>query len=100
MVDTSTLVRRGAPISLAVLSVFSFIVAIISSVLVHDYNAKPEAKHDGASITGRVRFFLFVGWFSFIFSTAYVRTSYSGCKPPPPCWCRAPCTRLAAGAYG
>lgn len=73
MVDASTIVRRGAPITLGILSLFSFIVAVIASVLVHDYNTKDEAKSAPTSVKARVRFFLFVGWFSFVFATAYVR---------------------------
>lgn len=73
MVDSSSLLRRGAPISFGVISVFSFIVAIIASVLVHNYNSNDDAKHEGGSIKGRVRFFLFTGWFTFLFATAYVR---------------------------
>lgn len=78
MVDASTIVRRGAPITLGVISLFSFIIAIIASVLTHNYNTKEDAKHSDSSIKGRVRFFLFVGWFSFIFATAYVVAFLTG----------------------
>lgn len=44
MVDFSSHVRRGHPISFTILVLISLIVAIIASVLVHDYNSVSRAR--------------------------------------------------------
>ncbi|PWN29527.1 hypothetical protein BDZ90DRAFT_216838 [Jaminaea rosea] len=76
MVDFSSHVRRGHPITFGVLVFISLVVAIIASVLTHDYNAGDEL-HD-QPLVNRVHFWVFTGWWTFLFSIAYTALFLTG----------------------
>ncbi|KIS69372.1 uncharacterized protein UMAG_02707 [Mycosarcoma maydis] len=69
MVDTSALVRRGHPITFIIFTFFSFIVAVIASTLVSDYNSNNNAPTTG--INNATRFLLFTGWWGFLVGVVY-----------------------------
>ncbi|PWZ02240.1 hypothetical protein BCV70DRAFT_59597 [Testicularia cyperi] len=69
MVDTSSAVRRGHPISFGIFTFVAFIVAVIASVLVTDYNRNNNAPTAG--INNATRFLLFAGWWGFVVGVAY-----------------------------
>jgi len=73
MVDTSALVRRGHPITFIIFTFFSFIVAVIASTLVSDYNSNNNAPTTG--INNATRFLLFTGWWGFLVGVVYVSIS-------------------------
>jgi hypothetical protein len=52
------------------LGFFSFITAVISSTLTSDFNNKRNSPK--SSITGSVRYLVFVGWLEFIGSIVYL----------------------------
>lgn len=70
MVDTSAAIRRGHPISFIIFTFVAFIVAVIASTLVADYNQNNNAPTKG--IENATRFLLFAGWWGFIVGAAYV----------------------------
>jgi len=55
---------------------FSFIVAVIASALTADYNHHHNSPK--SSITGSVRYLVFVGWFDFLFSSVYLGLFLTG----------------------
>ncbi|SAM82057.1 uncharacterized protein UBRO_04325 [Ustilago bromivora] len=69
MVDTSAAIRRGHPISFIIFTFVAFIVAVIASTLVADYNQNNNAPTKG--IENATRFLLFAGWWGFIVGAAY-----------------------------
>ncbi|UZJ55407.1 hypothetical protein CBS101457_004727 [Exobasidium rhododendri] len=76
MVDASSHIRRGHPIVFGLLALFSFVVAVIASTLVTDFNKHNNAQK--SSITGSVRFLLFTGWWTFAFSIVYLALFLTG----------------------
>lgn len=73
MVDSSSAIRRGHPITFLIFTFVAFVVAIISSVLVADYNSNNNAPTQG--INNATRFLLFAGWWGFLVGAAYVSIS-------------------------
>ncbi|CBQ73096.1 conserved hypothetical protein [Sporisorium reilianum SRZ2] len=69
MADSSALIRRGHPITFIVFTVVAFIVAVIASTLVADYNSNNNAPTMG--INNATRFLLFAGWWGFLVGVAY-----------------------------
>ncbi|KDN39315.1 hypothetical protein K437DRAFT_239573 [Tilletiaria anomala UBC 951] len=79
MVDASTYIRRGHPISFGVLVLVSLIVAIIASALTHDYRQGNRAANETAQgLKDKVHFHVFIGWFSFLFSSIYLGCFLAG----------------------
>jgi len=76
MADYSNHVRRGHPIAFTLLAFWAFIIAIIASVLTSDYRKNP-GNGDG-TIKDRVHFMVFVGWWIFTFSIAYLALFLTG----------------------
>lgn len=70
MVDSSALIRRGHPITFIIFTVVAFIVAVIASTLVADYNSNNNAPTMG--INNATRFLLFAGWWGFLVGVVYV----------------------------
>ncbi|KAE8223807.1 hypothetical protein CF319_g3213 [Tilletia indica] len=70
MVDYSDHVRRGHPIAFILLAFWSFVIAIIASVLTSDYRKNPDA--GSGTIKDRVHFMVFTGWWTFVFSIVYL----------------------------
>jgi hypothetical protein len=64
------------PIIFTTLAVFSFIVAVIASTLVTDFNGSSVAQ--SGAITSSVRFLLFAGWWTFLFSIIYLALFLTG----------------------
>lgn len=58
------------PIIFTLLAFWSFIVAVIASTLTSDFNANDNAP--GSEVNGTTRYLVFVGWWTFLFSIAYV----------------------------
>ena len=75
MPDLSTVVRRGHPIAFGIFAVLAFIVAVISSAVVADFN---KNGNPAASIRDATRFCVFMGWWGFLFTIAYVRITRYG----------------------
>ncbi|SPO25669.1 uncharacterized protein UTRI_03034 [Ustilago trichophora] len=69
MVDSSAAIRRGHPITFGLFTGVAFIVAVIASTLVHDYNVNNNAPTMG--INNATRFLLFAGWWGFIVGIVY-----------------------------
>ncbi|PWN54494.1 hypothetical protein IE53DRAFT_336976 [Violaceomyces palustris] len=76
MVDLSSHIRRGHPITFLTFTIISFIVAVIASTLVTDYNSKNNAPSMG--VENAVRFLVFAGWWGFLFSIIYVGLFLTG----------------------
>jgi hypothetical protein len=76
MVDSSAAIRRGHPIVFTFLAFWSFIIAVIASTLTSDFNSKHNSPSD--ETTGAVRFLVFVGWWTFLFSIAYLALFLTG----------------------
>lgn len=70
MVDSSTHIRRGHPITFGLFTGVALIVAITASVLVSDYNNNNNAPTKGINDT--TRFLLFAGWWGVVVGAAYV----------------------------
>ncbi|KAJ9479075.1 hypothetical protein PHBOTO_002548 [Pseudozyma hubeiensis] len=70
MVDSSAIVRRAHPITFGIFVFVSFIVAVIASTLVADYNSNNNAPTMG--INNATRFLLFAGWWGFLVGAAYL----------------------------
>jgi hypothetical protein len=70
MVDSSAAIRRGHPISFLLFTFVAFIVAVIASTLVADYNSNGNAPTKG--IENATRFLLFAGWWGFLIGAVYV----------------------------
>ncbi|TKY85825.1 hypothetical protein EX895_005366 [Sporisorium graminicola] len=69
MVDSSALIRRGHPITFIIFTFVAFIVAVIASTLVADYNSNHNAPTAG--INNATRFLLFAGWWGFLVGVVY-----------------------------
>lgn len=69
MVDTSSAIRRGHPITFLIFTFVAFIVAVIASTLVSDYNKNNNAPTTG--INNATRFLLFAGWWGFLVGVTY-----------------------------
>ncbi|GAC71744.1 checkpoint 9-1-1 complex, HUS1 component [Moesziomyces antarcticus T-34] len=69
MVDSSAAIRRGHPISFLLFTFVAFIVAVIASTLVADYNSNGNAPTKG--IENATRFLLFAGWWGFLIGAVY-----------------------------
>ncbi|CAO1627826.1 unnamed protein product [Parajaminaea phylloscopi] len=80
MVDLSSHIRRGHPISFGILVFCSLVVAIISSVLSHDYSANHEQGPNIHSngLSAKVHFLVFTGWWTFLFAIAYLALFLTG----------------------
>lgn len=100
MVDASSHIRLGHPITFGLLTFFSFIVAVIASTItsgeltnalsaplrcqpthtchcvIADFNSNNNSQ--SSSITGSVRFLTFTGWWTFLFSIAYLALFLTG----------------------
>lgn len=109
MVDASTHIRRGHPITFVLLAIISFIVAVIASVITAKYNDNsPPSK----TIRDRVRLLVFDGWWAFVFSIAYVSHSDAlsapfvadlalsplACSPQPTLYASSSCSSSPASA--
>ncbi|KAK0517969.1 hypothetical protein OC834_004725 [Tilletia horrida] len=70
MADYSDHVRRGHPISFILLAFWAFIIAVIASALTSDYHKNPL--NGDQTIKDRVHFMVFTGWWTFVFSIAYL----------------------------
>lgn len=70
MVDTSSAVRRGHPIAFGLFTFVAFIVAVIATTLVADYNSNHNPPTSG--INNATRFLVFAGWWGFVVGVAYV----------------------------
>ena len=75
MVDSSSLIRRGHPITFIVFTFVAFIVSVIASTLVADYNSNHNPPTQG--INNATRFLVFAGWWGFVVGAAYVSISWS-----------------------
>ncbi|WFD32960.1 ribonucleoside-diphosphate reductase [Malassezia sp. CBS 17886] len=79
MMDLSTIVRRGHPIAFGLFAVFSFIVAIIASVLVANFNSNGQPLGE---VRDSTRFMVFTGWWSVLFSIVYLVLFITGIGGP------------------
>ena len=79
MPDLSTVVRRGHPIAFGIFAILAFIVAVIASATVADFNKNGNPP---ASIRDATRFLVFAGWWGFLFTIAYVRTTSANDADP------------------
>ena len=70
MVESSAAIRRGHPITFGIFTGVAFIVAVIASTLVADYNQNNNAPTMG--INNATRFLLFAGWWGFLVGVIYV----------------------------
>lgn len=62
--------KKRHPAIFGLLAFVSFIVAVIASTLTTDFNNKGNAQ--SSAITGAVRYSVFVGWWTFLFSIVYL----------------------------
>ncbi|WFD36911.1 hypothetical protein MCUN1_003803 [Malassezia cuniculi] len=75
----STVVRRGHPIAFGVFTLIAFIVAVVSSAVVADFNKNGNPID---SIRDSTRFLVFAGWWGFIFSLVYIVLFLTGIGGP------------------
>ncbi len=78
MVDASTHIRRGHPIAFGLLILFSLISAIIASVLAADYNDNNSDALTSQGLKNKIRFSVFTGWWTVLFSAIYLGTFLAG----------------------
>jgi len=71
--DLSSSIRRGHPIAFSLLIVLSLVVAIISSAVVGHWNSTHQPHQN--IIRDTTRFWVFTGWWSFLFAIIYVRAN-------------------------
>lgn len=71
MFDLSSTVRRGHPIAFGIFALTAFIVAVIASAVVANFNAGNQPQ--SSMVRDSARFLVFAGWWGFIFSLVYVR---------------------------
>ncbi|CAO1630673.1 unnamed protein product [Jaminaea pallidilutea] len=81
MVDFSSHIRRGHPISFGILIFTSLVVGIISAVITHDYNSnyyQGENNLHSQSLVSKVHFLVFTSWWTFVFSIVYTALFLTG----------------------
>lgn len=67
---TNPSISHRHPAVFALLAFVSFIVAVIASTITTDFNNKHNSQ--SSAITGAVRYSVFVGWWTFLFSIIYL----------------------------
>lgn len=64
------------PVVFTFLAIWSFIVAVIASTMTSDFNSNHNSPSD--ETTGAVRYLVFAGWWTFLFSIVYLALFLTG----------------------